>query len=196
MQWDETIKVTDLAIVFATLLGPVFAVQVQVYLDRTRGKRARREQIFHTLMRTRSSSVAPEHVHALNAVPIEFFGERQITDAYRDYIAHLNTNIQNNPEAWGIRRVDLFMDLLHKISEELGYDFTVAQLKGEYYAPQAHFTLEVEQTAIRQGLAKILSGQAALGMDVKNLPGDPEAQAALKAVLQGKSAIKVDQLLK
>ena len=182
MQWDKTIRLADLAIVFATLLGPVLAVQAQVYLDRARGKLARQQQIFHALMRTRASVISPEHVHALNAVPMEFLGKRKITDAYRDYIAHLNTSAQNSPEAWGVRRVDLLMDLLHKVSGDLGYDFTVAQLKGEYYAPQAHFTSDAEQTAIRQGLAKILSGQAALGMDVKNFPGDPEAQAALKPV--------------
>jgi len=31
----------------------------------------------------------------------------------------------------------------------------------EFYAPKMHATIETEQTAIRQGLAKILAGQAA-----------------------------------
>ncbi len=33
---DWSVKVTDLAIIVATLLGPVFAVQAQVWLERGR----------------------------------------------------------------------------------------------------------------------------------------------------------------
>jgi hypothetical protein len=108
----------DVAIVIATLMGPLFAVQVQVWLERRRVKEGRRQQVFYALMRTRASTLAPEHVHALNAVPIEFYGIKTITEAYKDYITHLNSP-QN--EARGLRRVDLFMDLLHKISAELNY---------------------------------------------------------------------------
>jgi hypothetical protein len=190
MVWDETIKATDVAIVIATLCGPILAVQAQVWLERRRGKQGRRQQIFYTLMRTRAAALSPDHVHAINAIPVEFHGVETIISAYKEYIDHLNVP-QTNVAAWNERRVDLFMDLLHKISQRLGYDFTVAQLKGEYYAPKWQFDLEAEQTAIRQALAKILSGEAALPMDVKTFPGDSEAQAALKAVLKGERAIKV-----
>jgi hypothetical protein len=180
--------VNDWAIVIATLMGPLFAVQVQVWLERRRATRDRRQRVFYALMRTRSSNVAPEHVHALNAVPIEFYRVKTITDAYKDYIAHLNAFAQT--DAWGQRRVDLFMDLLHKISQELDYKFTVAQLKGEYYAPKWQFDLEAEQTAIRQGIANVLAGKAALPMDVKSFPVDQQMRGALKAVLEGQQAIK------
>ena len=189
MHWYDTIRATDIAIVCATLLGPILAVQIQVWLDKRRGKQNRRILIFQALMRTRASTLAPDHVNALNAVPVEFYGIKPITDAYYLLIGHLNSP-QN--EVWGTRRIDLFMDLLHRISQELGYDFTVAQLKGEYYAPKGHFDVETQLNAIREGLAKILSGDAAFPMEVKKFPGDPEAQAALKALLKGEGVLRVN----
>ena len=187
MQPDKTVN--DWAIVIATLLSPLIAVQVQVWLERRRTKADRQQQVFYALMRTRASLLVPEHVNALNAVPIEFYGRKRITDAYKDYIAHLNSP-PVNPAPSGDRRLDLFMDLLHKLSEELDYKFTVAQLKGEYYLPKGQFDLEAEQMAIRQGLVNILSGKTALPMDVKSLPVDQEMRAALKAVLEGQQAIR------
>jgi hypothetical protein len=191
VKWDDTVKVTDVAIVVAAILGPILAVQAQVFLDRRRALRGRRLNIFHALMRTRATPIAPDAVNALNAVPLEFYGVPRITGAYGTFIAHITTPQANNPEGWGNRRADLLFDLIHKIATEVGYKFDVAQLKAEFYAPQGHQTLENEQTAIRQGLAKLLSGEGALPMEVKRFPGDPEAQAAFKAVLKGETAIKV-----
>lgn len=190
MKWDDTIKVTDVAIVVAAILGPVLAIQVQMFLERRRALKGRRLNIFYALMRTRGTPLAPDAVNALNAVPLEFYQVSRIIDAYRAFITHINTP-QVNMQVWADRRIDLLMDLLHKIAIEVGYQFDVAQLKSEFYAPLAHQTLESEQTAIRQGLAKVLSGEKPLPMEVTKFPGDPEAQAALKAVLKGQVAIKV-----
>jgi hypothetical protein len=183
MQWDT------IAIAAATLLGPLFAVQVQVWLERTRAGRRRREQIFYALMRTRAASLSPDHVHALNSIPIEFYRDKSIIEAYKAYINHVNSP-QTNTQVWVERRTDLLMDLLHKISQTLGYSFTVAQLKGEYYAPKWQFDLEAEQTAIRQGLVNLLSGKSSLPMDVKSLPVDADTRAALLAVLKGEAVLK------
>jgi len=84
----------------------------------------------------------------------------------------------------------LFCPVPNKIATALGYTFTVATLKSEFCFLVMGSTLENDQTAIRDGLAKILSGKAALALNVQKFPGDPEAQAALKAILKGKAAIK------
>lgn len=191
MIWDWTIKVTDIAIVLAAMIGPVLAVQVQVFLERRRAQTARRAHIFHMLMRTRAASLAPDHVQALNTIPLEFYGIQRITDAYKAYITHLGTP---QTEIWGARRVDLFMDLLNKLAAQLGYQFDVVQLKSEFYAPQAHYTAEAEQEKIRQGLAKLLSGETALPLDVKSMPADPQMAAAMKGWLTGESVVRVVQV--
>jgi hypothetical protein len=191
MTWDNSIKLTDIAIVLAALLGPVFAVQVQVFLERRREQKRRRTNIFHTLMRTRAQNLSGDHVQALNAIPIEFYGVVEITAAYKAYIRHLDAP-QTNPQGWADRRTDLFMDLLSKVAVHLGYRFDVVQLKNEFYAPQAHFTVEAEQAAIREGLAKVLSGKLPLPMEVKAFPGDAETQGMLKQWLKGERAVKVE----
>ena len=58
MAWDPTIKFTDLAIIGATLLGPVFAVQAQRIVDLLRDRKRRRTWIFQTLMTTRATILA------------------------------------------------------------------------------------------------------------------------------------------
>lgn len=162
-----------------------------MFLERRRALRGRRLNVFYNLMRTRGTPLAPDAVNALNAIPLEFYGVTEIVTAYRTFIAHINTPQAANPQAWGDRRLDLMMDLLHKIALKVGYKFTVAEMKSEFYSPIGHKTLEDEQGAIRTGLAKILSGKGALPMEVQKFPGDPEAQAALKAILKGEAAIKV-----
>ena len=63
MTWAEIV------IAFATVSGPIFAIQIQKYLESWREIRARRLQVFRILMATRATIVAPEHVHALNSIP-------------------------------------------------------------------------------------------------------------------------------
>ncbi|MFZ4655024.1 MAG: DUF6680 family protein [Methylococcaceae bacterium] len=65
MGW--TVKITDIAIVFATLCGPVLAVQAQKWLEHGRAIKERRLWIFRTLIATRASRLSASHVDALNA---------------------------------------------------------------------------------------------------------------------------------
>ena len=188
-------QVDTWAVVFATLLGPILAVQAQSFVERHRARQNRRQQIFYVLMRTRATPLAPDSVNALNAVPLEFYKDRVIIDAYRAFIVHTGVPTgQPTPQAWGDRRIDLLMDLIQKISVKVGYKFDVAQLKAEFYAPQGHRTLEDEQTQIRQGLVKVLAGQAAIPMDVRSFPADAVAVAGYKAIVTGERALKIEQV--
>jgi len=181
MQLDHTIRITDVAIAFATLLGPVLAIQAQLYLERRRALKNRRLNVFYTLMRTRAAPLSADAVNALNAVPLEFYGVKEITDAYRAFIAHINMPQGANTVGWGEVRIDLLMDLIHTIARKVGYTFTVAELKNAFYAPQGHFTVENELQAIRAGAARILSGQAGLKVE-------PFAPAPANAPAPGGSA--------
>jgi hypothetical protein len=51
--------VSDIAVIVATLLGPVLAVQVQKYLERWRDEAERRKNVFKTLMATRLARLSP-----------------------------------------------------------------------------------------------------------------------------------------
>lgn len=87
-------------------------------MERRRALKGRRLNIFYALMRTRATPLAPDAVNALNVVPLEFYQVPVITEAYRSFINHINTP-QANPQAWAERRIDLLMDLIHKIGKRL-----------------------------------------------------------------------------
>lgn len=199
-----SIKASDIAIVAATLLGPVLAVQAQKWLERARAIADRRNHIFRVLMATRAAVLSPSHVEALNAIPVEFYGKSDklkcINDAWKLFLDHHAQNL-NATEAWMQKRTDLFLDLLHLISNFLGYRFNRAQLASDIYNPVAHGQLESEQTLIRRGLAKLLSGETVLPMAVKEFPATATdemsanhlaIQKALLDWLSGQSSVKID----
>lgn len=177
------------AIIIATLLGPVLAVQAQKWLERHRAVKERRLMIFRTLMSTRTANLSPMHVEALNAVPVEFYGTgkklKQINDAWKLYLDH-HTLDGPATEVWLQTKLDLFLDLLHLMSQFLGYNFSKAQIKRDIYSPRAHGDLETEQTIIRRGLVGLFRGEIALPMAVKEFPAtepSPELQAAILKIL-------------
>ena len=71
-------KVTNAerAIVFATLMGPILAVQAQKFLEELREYRAAKLWIFRSLMTTRMQRESVDHVRALNMMDICFYGKR------------------------------------------------------------------------------------------------------------------------
>ncbi|WP_300534991.1 DUF6680 family protein [Sphingosinicella sp.] len=204
MIWDYTIRWIDVAIILATILGPILAVQAQKWLERRRVIQERRLAIFRTLMATRAAMLSTEHVQALNAIPVEFYGNKRklkdITDSWKLFLDHHSQDVPTT-EVWMQKRIDLFMDLLFQISQFLGYDFNRAQLSRDIYSPRAHGDLETEQAIIRRGFVQLFSGEIALPMAVKEFPAtaDDETlahqatlQTLLLEVLAGTRVIKVE----
>jgi len=201
VQFDWTLKLGDVAIVFATLLGPVFAVQAQKWLERRQEKRERRVAIFRTLMATRATRLAPNHVEALNAIPVEFYAIRgpvkKINDAWKAYLDQLSPPAMDD-NTWAQKNDDLFFDLLFSLSNFLGYNFTRLELKKEVYFPSGHGKAQTEQEFIRQAFAQLLKGEISLPMDVKSFPADPtfitrqgQLQEKLLKWLDGETDVKV-----
>lgn len=131
-------------------------------------------------MATRAAILSTQHVEALNAVPVEFYGSsgglKEINEAWKLYIDHHDDRLQAN-DAWAQKRLDLFLNMLHLISRFLGYTFSRAQLGRDVYSPKAHGDLETEQTIIRKGLVGLLKGEIALPLAVKELPDtDPNRE--------------------
>lgn len=202
---EATFRMADAAIVAATLLGPILAVQAQKWLEKGRAINDRRNQIFRVLMATRGATLSPGHVEAFNAIPVEFYGARgkikEINEKWKEYLDHHVPEIPKN-DAWYPRRLDLFTDLLHLISQNLGYSFSRSQLARDIYNPQAHGDLEFEQTIIRKGLVKLFTGETVLPMAVKEFPATVDDQTfdnqvaltkLLTEWLEGQRAVKIEQ---
>jgi hypothetical protein len=109
-------KISDVLMLFAVLLSPLLAVQVQEWLEQFREKRIRKILIFETLMATRAAGLPPEHVRALNMIDLTFYGgvpnkrskkDQQVLDAWKEYLDQLSTPYPEDRQIalnWDTRR--------------------------------------------------------------------------------------------
>jgi len=177
--WLEILQVA------AAALSPLVAVQVTVWRDNRKEVRARRLDIFHTLMMTRDSWLSPEHVRALNAIPIEFHGDRKakaILEAWRAYLAHLNLPLFDNDTQkflWADQRAVLFVKMLHTMAVYFKYDFDETFIRTTAYTPRAHGQLEDESLEMRRLLLELLRGERSL--PVSEAAAGQQAQLATPA---------------
>lgn len=169
---------TEIIMVLAVFLGPVVAVRLTRFLDDRKEVRERKLWIFKTLMATRAYTLAQTHVEALNRIDLEFEPknkhEKKVLHAWREYLDLLgNRNLA--PDQWGVKRVDLLVELLFHMGLALNYDFDKTQIRNGTYSPVAHGKIENQQEAIRQGVIDILEGKRVLPMHVTNLnpPTEP-----------------------
>jgi hypothetical protein len=145
----------------AILLSPFLAIFAQKQIDRLREKRNLQIRIFRELMVTRNSTLSPRHVEALNAVPLEFGDEgkeKEVLDAWKEYLDHLGTDSTKDPQGWAARGFDLLVEVLHKMSGCLGYKFERLRIKKEGYVPKYFRDLESEQNRLRQQLLELTDG--------------------------------------
>ena len=178
---DWSMRFSDLAIIFATLVGPVLAVQAQKWLERRRDIEGRRLAVFEALMRTRAGPIVAEHVNAINAIPLEFYGDKLSRAAWDAYMLHVGKDA--SAPTWPEKRTELYIDLLSKIGKTCKYEFASAELERGFYWPTGTMALHDETDAIRQGIAAIIRGEKALPMEVTGIRGDPEAAVQFKNVL-------------
>ena len=166
--------IADGLIILAVFLGPVVAVRVTRYLDDQREIRERKVQIFKTLMATRSYSVSWAHVEALNKIDLEFnkdvAKEKEVIEMWKEYLDHLN-NITGMPiDQWAHRRIELLVELLHKMAHVLDYDFDKTHIKNSSYSPVAHGQAEDDNEALRKRLIEVLQGKKHIPMKIVNAP--------------------------
>lgn len=139
--------IADWLMITAVLLGPIIAVRLTRYLDTQNEIRERKMQIFKTLMATRAYTVSWPHVEALNRIDLEFNKshkrEKEVIEAWKEYLDLLN-NTAIPIEQWHIKRVDLLVELLHKMARVLDYDFDKTHIKNSSYSPRAHGETEEE----------------------------------------------------
>jgi Family of unknown function (DUF6680) len=172
------LKIAEVLIIFATIMGPILAVQSQKFIERWREKKERKLRIFQTLMATRAARVSPGHVEALNMIDIVFYEqgpkEKKVVEAWRLYQGHLNNmQMPQTPESlasWGKTGDDLFTELLYAMAQALDYSFDKVYLKRGIYSPRAHGEDQLAQLTIRDSLVKILSGERPLPMKVVSVP--------------------------
>ncbi|MGO9698122.1 MAG: DUF6680 family protein [Xanthobacteraceae bacterium] len=198
----QTMTVSDWLLICSTLLGPILAVQAQKWVERATESRRRRRWIFDTIMSNRATRLADESIRALNAIDLEYRPrlipsrkDRDVVSAWRSLFGELTQGLRaagpdpdtTTIKAWNDRCSELYVRLEAAMSAALGFRFTDEELRRGIYYPQAHVDREAAQLAILQNLKRLLAGETAINMKVKEVPVSAEA-AAVQAVLAEKMA--------
>lgn len=167
-----TITVSDIFIILATICGPVVAVQLQKYIERSQESRSRRLRVFQTLMATRAMrSASIDHVQSLNLIDLYYDGENKkdiaVRNAWAEYYDFLKIVVPRDQsdgeaKAHNERGIEYLVTLLAAMSGALGYNFNRVQLKRGGYYPQGHFDEATEQANLRKGFVELLNGSRAL----------------------------------
>ena len=66
MTFDYTVKLTDVVMIVALVIGPIAAVQLTEWLRRKEEIQKRQKHVFRTLMATRTTTLHFKHIEAMN----------------------------------------------------------------------------------------------------------------------------------
>lgn len=176
------IKLEGWLTILAIILGPLLAFAVQRWRDTRRDEVERKRQIYKQLLLTLKVSMAPRHVDALNSIPLEFYQDSKVMQAWRLYTSHLNdlAMLKNANLRWAEKKFELLVDLAYEIGLTLRYThIDKATLKDNLYVPQGYADVEEEQRQIRESVLKVLKGERPVAM---TMVGPVEVAEPLPAV--------------
>lgn len=165
----------DWAVVFATIVGPIAAVQISELLQRRRQARDRKEWAFRTIWVTRSAKLNPEHVAALNHLDFLFpeAEHPKLADAWHLYQAHLNSDMGQTEAqivVWHDRASILLQSLIGLMAKDLGFPFSQTMIASPSYSPKAHAAAEARHIAVQAGLIEVLHNSRPIAMRIEPPP--------------------------
>jgi hypothetical protein len=140
----------------------VLAFGIQNWRDRRRESSNRRRQIFQQLLLTLKVPMAPRHVDAINSVPLEFYSDSAVFQAWREYTSHLNNKdmLKNLPQRWGEKKYELLINLAYEMGKRLGYDhIDKSTLLDNVYVPQGYDDQEEQFRQMRASVLQVLQGE-------------------------------------
>ena len=206
------ITTSEWVIIFATLMGPILAVQAQKFLEGLREHRNGKLWVFRTLMTTRRQRVSIDHVRALNMIDVSFYGirvcfkhwqtraEKKVAGAWKGYLDNLTTETEGWPEArlevlWSDRE-KLFSALLVAIAASVDFNFDELHIRKAGYIPIAHSDTEIKQQQLLDSAVGVLQGRQTLKMDVVSFPPNEQTAAAHRQMISQLVAASKDGVLK
>lgn len=115
--------------VIALLIGPVAAVLIQRWRERVREERGKKLWVFRELMVTRGTRMSGRHVEALNSIDVEFYGHRDVLEAWQTYFelfvkGRREDASEEEVKRWLERGDDLLVDLVFAMAQALGITLT------------------------------------------------------------------------
>lgn len=170
--------------VAAIIAAPMMTLYIQRKLDGKRVRDQRRQQIFNTLWINRRRPFWVARIDALNMIDVEFFGEREVQDAWQELRAHyFGQHPGLNDDQISHEREERFATLLYAMSKVLGYKFSRTDIRDNIYRPQLHGTVEEIEIETRARILALLRSDALPVRFVQEQANPPQTQATLRQLL-------------
>ena len=166
---DESTGLLDWLTLLAIVLGPLIGIWVTRWIDSAKERKDRRWELFVTLRRTRGLELSPDHVAAINMVPVLFSGDVETMREWEKLMDALNnTGWESQDEAVrkGIAKsaADARHNLIRRIGEVVGAKLPHKEEHRLGYAPVAWAQELGEQAAVRRLALEVLSGRSPIQM--------------------------------
>jgi hypothetical protein len=194
-------NISDWLTIIAIILAPIFALQIQKYIEDRKEIKARKMQIFRTLMATRANRLSPAHIEALNMIDIEFYKNEKITNIWKSMLDNFANYPQDtNDKDYSVKlhscveKSDkLLLDLLLEMSKSLDYKFDSVHLKRNIYLPKGQVDIMMWQETMRRSLGDILAGKRPFPVYIIN---PVKNTSASKNEMESQSANKEENIEK
>jgi len=158
--------------IFAIIIGPILAIQLQKYLEKKSEVKYRKIQIFKTLMSTRAARLSNDHIRALNSIDLEFNDTKKdakVITAWKEYFDHLcqasSDEAQNR--IWITKSDEFFTELLYQMGISLGYNFDKVLIKRNVYSPKGLLEYDAQNFSLRENALKVLKGENIIAVKLK-----------------------------
>ncbi len=150
MVFDWTIKITDIVMIAAVLIGPISAVLVTLWAQKRNDERSAKRSLFLALVGERQSLIISNaKAQALNSIDVVYSNNQKVRDLWHKYYALLSQ--QPNQE-----RGHTWLELLSSMAEELGMSKLSATELDKFYTPQGHVDNYEFQQKIGQEWLRVL----------------------------------------
>lgn len=167
---------TAIAIVGATLTGPVVAVVITTAWQISDRRYQRKMEIFRAMMRYRRHHLSPEWVGSLNLVPVEFSKHKEVFESFNRLLdTYQDVGFLGTPEQ--VRRAGenaevAASQLLLRMAATLKLNLHGLDLR-RAYAPQGWATDEDANRSLRNFATMLVSGKAPLHVVLDEPAGEP-----------------------
>ncbi|QKG71155.1 MULTISPECIES: DUF6680 family protein [Erythrobacter] len=159
----------DWLVLAAIFCGPLVGIWVTRLIDASKEQKNRRWELFVTLRRTRGLELSPDHVAAVNMVPVLFSHDKEAMEEWGKLMDSLNDPSWNSADdnvRLGLitRSGDARHNLIRRIGEVVGARLPIREEHRLGYAPVAWVNEMNEQAEVRQRFIEVLRGERSLHM--------------------------------
>ncbi|WP_299966016.1 DUF6680 family protein [uncultured Roseobacter sp.] len=160
----DGVTILGVATAGAAVIGPAVAVWITRMSHDRKEVRARRMDIFRTLMRTRKMPIHFDHVGALNLIEIEFVNDHEVISTWKNYLRNLGERLPPDADkddeiTFSKTRENLLTKLTYEISKVLKFKVEQLDILEGNYIPQGWNDDDWEQKLVRKALIDVLSGR-------------------------------------